>query len=178
MAFIYTDSEKALASAADKNIDSSNPLAAAADVLINLSKDERERVFFRNRRIAQEKLESSYDAIENRYRAEGRVEGKTEGRIEGRVKGRLEGRIEGRVESIVAVAINLISTSLHTKEIAELTGLTCDEIKNIHSLMKHFTHEWNPLKNEIFTLEEMTASDFRVAVISEFIKARNERSVS
>ena len=44
--------------------------------------------------------------------------------------------------------------------------------------MKHLTDEWDALENEIFTKEERAASDLRVAIIGEFIKARNERGVS
>ena len=44
--------------------------------------------------------------------------------------------------------------------------------------MKQLIDEWGPLEKEIFTPEEIAASDLRVAIIGELIKARNERGVS
>lgn len=37
---------------------------------------------------------------------------------------------------------------------------------------------WEDLRKEIFTPEEIAESDLRVALISEFIKARNEKGIS
>jgi DNA-binding XRE family transcriptional regulator len=44
--------------------------------------------------------------------------------------------------------------------------------------MKPLVDEWGALEQEIFTPEEIAASDLRVAIIGELIKARNERGVS
>ena len=38
--------------------------------------------------------------------------------------------------------------------------------------------EWDDFEKEIFTPEEIAASDLRVALISEIIKARNEKGIS
>lgn len=38
--------------------------------------------------------------------------------------------------------------------------------------------EWEEVRKEIFTAEEIAESDSRVAVISELIKARQEREIS
>jgi predicted transcriptional regulator len=38
--------------------------------------------------------------------------------------------------------------------------------------------KWRDVEKEIFTAEELRESDLRVAVISEFIKARNENKIS
>jgi len=38
--------------------------------------------------------------------------------------------------------------------------------------------EWEELKKEIFTPEEISAMNFKVAIISEIIKARQERGIS
>lgn len=38
--------------------------------------------------------------------------------------------------------------------------------------------DWNEFEKEIFTPEEIAASDLRVAVIGELIKARNEKGIS
>lgn len=39
-------------------------------------------------------------------------------------------------------------------------------------------HSWEEVRAELFTPEEIAASDLRVAVIGEIIKARNERGIS
>jgi len=44
--------------------------------------------------------------------------------------------------------------------------------------MKPLADEWGTLEKEIFTPEEIAASDLRVAIIGELIKARTERGVS
>jgi flagellar biosynthesis/type III secretory pathway protein FliH len=143
-----------------------------------ISQEEREQAIQRNREIAQRDLESNLATAERIGRTEGIAEGRIEGFIEGIAEGRAEGRIEGRVEGAIYVAMNLFATSFNNKQIAELTGLTCNEIENIRYIKKRFADEWGSIENEIFTPEEMTASDLRVTVVSEFIKARNERSVS
>ena len=38
--------------------------------------------------------------------------------------------------------------------------------------------EWDEFEKEIFTPEELAASDLRVALISEIIKARHEKGIS
>ena len=37
---------------------------------------------------------------------------------------------------------------------------------------------WDDVRKEVFTLEEIAASDLRVALIGELIKARQERGIS
>lgn len=44
--------------------------------------------------------------------------------------------------------------------------------------MKPLIDEWETLEKEVFTPDEIAASDLRVAIISELIKARNEYGVS
>jgi len=44
--------------------------------------------------------------------------------------------------------------------------------------MTPLVDEWGPFEKEIFTPEEIAASDLRVAIIGELIKARNERDIS
>lgn len=39
-------------------------------------------------------------------------------------------------------------------------------------------HSWDEVRREIFTPEEIAECDMRVAVISELIKARNEKGIS
>lgn len=39
-------------------------------------------------------------------------------------------------------------------------------------------HRWGDVEKELFTPEEIAASDLRVAIIGEVIKARNENGIS
>lgn len=39
-------------------------------------------------------------------------------------------------------------------------------------------HNWEDVRNELFTPEEIAESDLRVALIGELIKARNELGIS
>lgn len=62
---------------------------------------------------------------------EGRAEGIAEGRIEGRAEGIAEGRIEGEKAKSVEIAKNLISMGIPLETIAQGTGLTLDELKEL-----------------------------------------------
>lgn len=42
----------------------------------------------------------------------------------------------------------------------------------------HIGQRWEEVEKELFTPEEIAASDLRVALIGELIKARNERGIS
>lgn len=42
----------------------------------------------------------------------------------------------------------------------------------------HIEQRWEEVEKELFTPEEIAASDLRVALIGELIKARNERGIS
>ena len=39
-------------------------------------------------------------------------------------------------------------------------------------------HSWDEVRTELFTPEEIAASDLRVALIGEFIKARQEKGIT
>jgi hypothetical protein len=39
-------------------------------------------------------------------------------------------------------------------------------------------HNWKDFRREVFTPEEIAASDLRVAIIGELIKARKEQGIS
>lgn len=60
-----------------------------------------------------------------------REEGREEGRIEGREEGRIEGREEGKQQALCQVALKLKSQNLPLKQIAEVTGLSFDEIDRL-----------------------------------------------
>lgn len=62
---------------------------------------------------------------------EGRAKGLQEGREEGREKGREEGREEGRLEEKVTMARMMKSRGLPLDTIAEITGLSFEEVERI-----------------------------------------------
>ena len=64
-------------------------------------------------------------------RGEGKIEGYAEGREEGRKEGRVEGRAEGEKEKALAIARNMKSAGLSTDMIAQMTGLSADEIATL-----------------------------------------------
>ena len=64
-------------------------------------------------------------------RAEGRAEGVTEGMAKGRAEGRAEGMAKGRTEGIWAMARNMKSKSFDASLIAEITGLSQEEIDKL-----------------------------------------------
>lgn len=55
-----------------------------------------------------------------------------EGRQIGLEEGREEGKAEGRAEGIHQVALNMLSKSMDPATISELTGLSLEEINNLH----------------------------------------------
>jgi len=59
---------------------------------------------------------------------EGREEGLKEGRAEGRKEGRTEGREEGKTEACLANARKMKQKGYPSEDIAEITGLTEEEI--------------------------------------------------
>ena len=64
--------------------------------------------------------------------AEGLAEGMAKGRAEGLAKGRAEGLAEGRAEGHMDVARKLKSMGFSDEDIAHATGLTLDEVKQLH----------------------------------------------
>ena len=61
-------------------------------------------------------------------RAEGRAEGIAEGRAEGIAEGRVEGRAEGRAEGFMEVAKKMLDKGMSAEVVADMTGLSLDEI--------------------------------------------------
>ncbi len=61
--------------------------------------------------------------------AKGLAEGRAEGLAEGLAKGRTEGRSEGREEGILETARKMKAKGYATEVIAEITGLSADEIE-------------------------------------------------
>ena len=70
---------------------------------------------------------------ETKDRLEGKADGEREGRIEGRYEGRIQGKEEGKELAPKNLAQKLMSRGFELDDIAQLTGLSLAEIKNIHS---------------------------------------------
>ena len=64
-------------------------------------------------------------------RLEGIMEGQKKGRLEGRLEGRAEGRKEGLREGMVENARKMKSYGLALEMIADITGLTIDEVRDL-----------------------------------------------
>ena len=61
-------------------------------------------------------------------RADGLADGLAEGRAEGRIEGRAEGRIEGKAEGKAEVALRMLDSGMDISQIAQLTGLSIEEV--------------------------------------------------
>lgn len=63
--------------------------------------------------------------------AEGRAEGRAEGKAEGKAEGRAEGKAEGKAEGIRETASKMKSHGLPIETIAQITGLSIDDIRKL-----------------------------------------------
>ena len=83
-----------------------------------------------------EQEKARYDrAIEMRLLADSeirtsRFEGKLEGKLEGRIEGEAIGLEKGEQKKALAIAAKLLKKGVPFEEVAELTGLDVDELKN------------------------------------------------
>ena len=103
----------------------------AGELLMNISKDERERAVYRSRRMYETDYLSNITTAEDRGRREGRREGRLEGRREGRLEGRSEGRREGEHSKSMEIAKKLLQYNRPVEEIMDCTGLERAEIENL-----------------------------------------------
>jgi predicted transposase/invertase (TIGR01784 family) len=112
-------------------IESKEAFQVAGELIMNVSKDERERAVFRSRRMFQSDQASNMATAEDRGVLRGRREGRVEGRREGKVEGRREGKVEGRVEQQKEIAKKLLRRNRPIEEIIEDTGLSREEIEQL-----------------------------------------------
>ena len=103
-------------------IETKEGLAVAGEVLMGISKDEREKAIFRNRRIALADQESNRVTREQNMVMAEKM---------GREEGMAEGRAEGRAEERNTIAKNLLSVGYPIEKIIMVTGLTFDEVNNL-----------------------------------------------
>lgn len=71
------------------------------------------------------------DTAKMEGRAEGWAEGRAEGRAEGKAEGRAEGKAEGKAEGIRETASKMKSHGLPIETIAQITGLSIDDIRKL-----------------------------------------------
>jgi len=90
-------------------IESKEGLAVAGELLMSISKDERERAIFRNRRIALADRESD--------------------RVTAERAGRKAGIAEGEKAKALAIARNALQMEIPVDVIIKLTGLTREEVE-------------------------------------------------
>jgi predicted transposase/invertase (TIGR01784 family) len=105
-------------------IASKEALQVAGEIIMSVSKDERERAVFRSRKMYQTDMDSNFATAEER--------GRRKGLAEGRTKGLAEGRAEGRTEGILDMARKLkAGGSLPFEEIARISGLSTAEVEKL-----------------------------------------------
>ena len=74
--------------------------------------------------------EEGFAEGEAKGRAEGLAEGEAKGRAEGRAEGEAKGRAEGLVEASFAIADKMLANGMPIDAVAEMTGLSVEELKN------------------------------------------------
>ena len=114
-------------------------MGKAINLLEELSRSREERAIAEEREKAlRDELSFRKAALEKGLR-EGRAEGREEGREEGRVLGKEEGRAEGIVEGLekgmlqekLNTAKKLLQKGMALSEVAEITGLSSEEIEGL-----------------------------------------------
>lgn len=104
--------------------------------IASLSKEEREK-YDENIKVYRDNLAVMAYAKEKerkeaeRGRAEGLEKGLAEGRAEGRAEGLEKGRAEGTKQAQIDIARKLKDRGCAVEEIADITGLTLNELKEI-----------------------------------------------
>jgi predicted transposase/invertase (TIGR01784 family) len=109
----------------NKIIESEEVLTMAANVLMNVSKDERERAIYLSRKKYQMDMQSNLATA----RDNGIQEGMEKGILEGIEKGILKGMEKRNAE----IARNLLKRNRPIDEIIEDTGLTREEVESLHT---------------------------------------------
>ena len=92
-----------------------------------MSMTDEERREYRDYMVS---VHAAKDAIET-AKEEGRAEGWAEGRAEGRTEGRAEGRTEGEQAKAIDTARKMKAKGFSTGDIAEITGLSTEEIEQL-----------------------------------------------
>ena len=113
--FFQYASEPTERATVNKVIESKEALQMAGDLLMSISKDERERAVFRSRRMYQTDLASNLATAEDR----------------GERRGIEIGRREGAHDANIETARRMLRRNRPVEEIAEDTGLTAEEVESL-----------------------------------------------
>lgn len=111
--FFQYASEPTERATVNKVIESKEALQMAGDLLMSISKDERERAVFRSRRMYQTDLASNLATAEDR----------------GERRGIEIGRREGAHDANIETARRMLRRNRPVEEVAEDTGLTAEEVE-------------------------------------------------
>ena len=109
--FFQYASEPAARKTVNEVIASKEELQMAGDLLMSISKDERERAVFRSRRMYQTDLASDFATAEDR--------------------GRREGERRGAQNRSIEIARRMLHRNRPVEEIVEDTGLTVEEVESL-----------------------------------------------
>lgn len=112
-------------------IESKEELQMAGELLMNISKDERERAVLRSRRMYQTDLQSDLATAEDRGERRGMHKGRQEGMRKGRQEGMRKGRQEGMRKSTLEFARALKADNVPIEKIIQYTGLSKNEIEDL-----------------------------------------------
>ena len=126
--FRYADSERSREKV-NEVIASKEELQMAGEMLMSISKDERECAVFRSRRMYQTDLMSNLATAEDR----GLRRGVEIGKREGIGIGRREGRREGAHDAMIIFARRLLAQNHSVEEIMDYTELSREEIEKLRS---------------------------------------------
>ncbi|MBR1496438.1 MAG: Rpn family recombination-promoting nuclease/putative transposase [Oscillospiraceae bacterium] len=146
--FRYADSERSREKV-NEVIASKEELQMAGELLMSISKDERERAVFRSRRMYQTDLMSNLATAEDRGLRRGVEIGKREGidigkregidigKREGIDIGKREGidigKREGARDAMIKLAKKMLGQNRSVNEIADYTELSIEEIEKLRS---------------------------------------------
>jgi len=103
----------------------------AQEKLDVLKMNEKDRLSYENYLENLSYQKSVFDTARFEGKMEGKLEGRIEGREEGMQEGEKKGREEGKKKALIETALKMIEKQYDIKDIADLTGLSIEEIKKL-----------------------------------------------
>jgi predicted transposase/invertase (TIGR01784 family) len=106
-----------------------------------LAEDQKSEFDRIAKRVKQEGVEAMGEFISNvaRLLDEAKTKdflaGKLEGKLEGKIEGKIEGKLEGKLEATIEFAKRLIQKGFSDEEVAELTELQIEKVKELRKSM-------------------------------------------
>ena len=98
-----------------------------------LEEARRKLIYYNMDRAEQLAYDEHINAvmIQNDVLDSAKLEGRLEGIAEGKAEGKLEGKLEGKAERSIEIAQNLKHINIPVEQIANVTGLSIEEIQKI-----------------------------------------------